>query len=173
MYILPTVQDLSIEGVYDRGVPNSERILLKAERPVQLAEFILCLGVSTPAGGYWLLNDHLFWFGDESWIHPPFWIFVYTGRGERRMTHLPQGGQPALVLHWGRSTTVLDNPVVTPLIIRMGGILFPRQRLPLDPSSSTKVGGPPTPRAGGPPTPPHNTSTLLTELLKQLGEPKK
>src|SRR5690242_17678660 len=122
MYFLPTIQDLSIEGTYDRGVPNSERIVLKVQQPLQLAQFLLCLGVSTPAGGYWLLNDHMLWFGDESWIHPPYWVFVYTGGGERRLTRLSPSNEPVLVLHWGQRATILNNPAVTPIILRMGGM---------------------------------------------------
>jgi hypothetical protein len=165
MHVLPIIDELAVSGVQDRGIPNSERILLRVLQRVRLTEFILCLGASAPEGGTFLLKDLMFWFGDESWLEPPYWIFVYTGPGERRLTHVTNSGEPALVLHWGRPSTLFTNSSLEPVLLRLGGIATealskPHLMAPLEASSNTL---------------PSSDFTLarLMEMLKELNEPKK
>jgi hypothetical protein len=158
MHVLPIVDELALFSVQDRGLPNTERINLRVLGRVKLAEFILCLGAEAPGGGFFLLKDHMFWFGDEGWLEPPYWVIIYTGPGERRMTHT-NSDVPALVLHWGRDRTLLGNPSLHPVLLRLGGIAT-------ESLSKKPVLNPPQGL-------PQETSALLSELIKQLGGPKK
>ncbi len=130
---------------------------------VKLAEFILCLGAEAPGGGFFLLKDQMFWFGDEAWLEPPYWVIIYTGPGERRMTHTTNTGEPALVLHWGRDFTLFGNPSLHPVLLRLGGIAT-------ESLSQNRLNLP-----QGPPPASSDSSSLvkISELLKELTDPKK
>ncbi|NOT08068.1 MAG: hypothetical protein HOP28_07675 [Gemmatimonadales bacterium] len=120
MYILPPVHELTIVGVFDAGVPNKERVVLRPTETLNLAAFALVL--STVAdGGVLPLADQFFWFG-EKWVTPPAWIVVYTGPGQYRESAYQGTGEPVLELHWGRSTVVLNLPDIALSLVRIGAI---------------------------------------------------
>jgi hypothetical protein len=125
MIQLRQIDELEFVGIYDRGVPNKERIVLRPTRRITLAEYVVNLGLKAPGGLVRPLPNNLFWFSDEITIEPPYWIFLYTGPGERLFTTLRSTKEPALVLHWGRPMTILQNPQVEPLVFHLGGILQP------------------------------------------------
>jgi hypothetical protein len=67
----------------------------------------------------------MLWLGEEITVEPPYWIFVYTGPGQRRFTTTEGSKEPALVLHWGKPQTLLGYPMIAPTLFRIGGILRP------------------------------------------------
>lgn len=99
--ILRTIDEITLEGVYDRGAPNAERIAYRAQRQVDLGEYIVCLAATMPDGTVAPLPDQMLWLGAEQ-VDAGHWIFVYTGAGNRRATRTT-GGEPAVVIHWGSS----------------------------------------------------------------------
>ena len=127
MAYLPTIEELTFVGAFDRGKPNDERIVLRPTRPVNLAEYIACLSVQSPNGQIIPLQNQMFWFSEEI-VEPPAWIFLYTGSGTRRITKTQQSGETALVLHWGHRQTVLQDERVTPVVFRLGGLLTPTSK---------------------------------------------
>lgn len=123
MYPVPIVDELALYGAADRGVPSQERIILHATADVNLAQFVLCLGVKIgDSGSVHPINDHLFWLNEES-VAAGTWIFVYTGPGTRLTTKTKETKEPAVVLHWNKPTTLFHEPHVIPVIFRIGGIM--------------------------------------------------
>src|SRR5262249_31570481 len=121
---------LHLEGVWDRGVPNTERIALRPTRPVNLGEYVVGLGVRTPDGATFPLRDDFMWL-EEGVLEPPAWVFIYTGPGVRRFTTVMGTTEPALVLHWGRDHTVLNDARVYPVVYHLEGILTPQSEITL------------------------------------------
>ena len=116
----PDILELQIFGVYDRGVPNAERIVLRPLIALDLANYALTLGVRTPRGA-WPTTDHYFWLGSYL-IEPPSWIFVYTGPGRPKVTHESQTKEPVHVMHWNKPEVVFQNPDVVPVLLRFDGL---------------------------------------------------
>src|SRR3979490_348041 len=90
---------LKLHGVRDRGVPNLERVVLRAWEftPVDLGRFFLTLGWQSPDGAGAVPFDTFLWLG-ETQIQPNQWLFVYTGLGTTR-TSTTKGGENLYVLH--------------------------------------------------------------------------
>ncbi len=122
--ILPTIFEMSLVGVFDRGVPNRERIVLRPTDKVNLHEFFLVLAVRLDNGMVMPIHNQAFWFPDIE-LAPPGWIVVYTGPGTSTRTTIPESGQPAHTFHWGNKQTVLNRPEVVPILFSLGGILTP------------------------------------------------
>jgi hypothetical protein len=119
------IDELVLEGVYDRGVPNRERIVLRPTQRIRLAEYIVTLALKLPGGLVRPITDNMFWFTEEISIEPPYWVFLYTGPGETRFTTLLNTKEPALVVHWGRQATVLSSESIDPVIFHLEGMLAP------------------------------------------------
>ena len=118
---LPTVHELSIVGVFDAGVPNRERLVLRPTEVTNLANFMVVLGIRNPDGTAFPLGEHTFWLGEKT-IAPPSWIFLYTGSGQAQDTVLPESKEPAYVFHWGKPVTLFSNDKIVPMIFRLGGV---------------------------------------------------
>lgn len=114
--------ELEITGVWERGIPNRERIAIKVKEPLDLSNYILVLGIPIAEQIAVPLEDHAFYFGKET-IYPPHWIIIYTGPGDRKLTHMQDSREPALVLHWGKPTTILNDERIVPVLISFEGIL--------------------------------------------------
>ncbi len=123
MIFLPSITEIEFAGVFDRGVPNSERVVLKVLQTVRLAEYAVCLAAKTESSGVFPLTDQFFWFNDEALVEPPYSVYLYTGPGQTRRTHVQGTGTPAIVFHWGRNVTLLDNSRVEPVLFRIGAML--------------------------------------------------
>ena len=106
--ILPIVQELSVFGLVDRGVPNQERIILRPTELVNLMQFVVTIALREEGGMVRPLNDHIFWF-PELIVAPPSWILLYTGPGTPRETIISESNQPAYTLHWGKPNTILKD----------------------------------------------------------------
>lgn len=120
--MLRVLYELEIAGIWDRGIPNKERIAIRATQEVDLSNYLLFLGVPVADQAAIPLTTDLFWFGKEI-VVPPTWVIVYTGPGERKITSMKDSNEPALVLHWGKLNTVLNNTNVVPIIVSLEGVL--------------------------------------------------
>ena len=120
MYILPPVHELSVVGIFDPGIPNRERIVLRPTQPLNLAAFALILSATAPEGVTPIPNQFL-WLG-ERWLSPPAWIVVFTGPGRFQEGAHQTTGEPVLELHWGQPGVVLGRPGVAVSVIRIGAL---------------------------------------------------
>jgi len=130
----PPINELILYGVFDRGVPNQERIVLKTQNYLNLAPYGLLLtaqqnNIATP------LHDQFFWLG-ETVLDPNTWVFVYTGAGFPRMTKTLVTNEPAYVLHWNRANVIFHQASLLPTLIRIDAAVSGKvHTLPLLPNS--------------------------------------
>lgn len=126
MIVLSPIEEIELVDVYDRGVANQERILLRVKRTVEIAQFGIFVGLVNPMVAMTAtqpLADHFFWFGDGVANTGEF-IFVYTGPGTPRKTTLNARSDVAYVLHWGRASTLFASSLFVPVVVRLGGIII-------------------------------------------------
>lgn len=128
--IVGIVTEVSIIGVFSRGIPGEERIVLQANEWVQLGQYGLMLGVRMQEGFAAPVRDNLLWFGDGI-LRKGDWIFVYTGPGVARESGLPNTQEKLYSIHWGRTTTILDNPELVPILFRVDAVQIPTTALSL------------------------------------------
>lgn len=116
------LEELEIVGVWDRGTPNKERIAIRTRAEVNLGNYLLFLGIPTGDQSAIPLTADLFWFGNEI-VATSTWVIIYTGPGKPKITKMQHSQEPALVLHWGKPITILNNTNVVPVIVSLEGVL--------------------------------------------------
>lgn len=110
--------DIQVVGVFEAGIPNKERVIIRPNRQISLVGVGIAVGLSAGDAGALPLFDNVFWF-PEIIVEPPTWIFVYTGKGKTRQTTLATK-DPALVFHWQRNATVFIKPDIVPIVFQVG-----------------------------------------------------
>lgn len=123
--IVNRVSEITVVDVFDRGVPNQERIVLHVKETVNLGQYGLMIGVRAQDGTAFPIRDNLLWFGD-GFVTRGDWIFVYTGPGDPRVTTLPNTQERLYTLHWGRSQTILHNHDLVPILFRVDAVQVPQ-----------------------------------------------
>lgn len=118
------IEELQIFGVYDAGIPNLERIIVRAIQQVDLSSYGLMLGIRGHNGSAVPVRDNLLWFG-HGIINRDDWLFVYTAQGQTRIIDVPNTAERIISIHWGRSTTLFNGPEFLPILFRLDGIQFP------------------------------------------------
>jgi hypothetical protein len=119
--IVATVDELVIMAVLERGVPNKECVVIRADENVNLGRYGLMLGISSGSNSAWPIKDNLLWFGD-GWIKKDDWLFVYTGPGHPTSNLLPNTGETTYSIHWGRSRTIFHTREVVPILFRVDAV---------------------------------------------------
>lgn len=124
--IVTLVTEITVTGVFDRGVPNQERIVLYVNETLNLGQYGLMIGVRSQDGSAFPIRDNLFWFGD-GFVKRGDWLFIYTGPGEPRATDLPNTEEHLYTLHWGRDRTILHNRDLVPILFRVDAVQVPQE----------------------------------------------
>lgn len=119
--IVDDISEMKIIAAFDRGVPNKERIVIEVYSRVYTGRYGLLLALKADEGGGIPLQDNFVWFGNGL-VLPGQLIFIYTGPGSPVKSTLPGSDRITYSLHWGRPKTVLDNPEVVPMLIRIDGV---------------------------------------------------
>lgn len=125
--LLAVRRPLELITVSDRGIPGQERIYLKTHQRVNLSEYVVLVGFHLSDNYALPLPDHSFWLGAHT-VDPEYWIIVYTGPGEAVWTRTSDTKEPALVLHWGKPTTIFNDQRIVPCLVHidMAGIQIGR-----------------------------------------------
>lgn len=111
--------ELELYGVFDAGIPNLERVVLRIAEHVDMASFAVVLGQNMAGGSSLPLQDHFFWFGNAL-LTPGDWIYLYTGTGA--VTSIELGPNRIYSLYWGKKQTLFHTPLIRPVLIRMDAI---------------------------------------------------
>jgi hypothetical protein len=124
--IVADITELALMGVYDRGIPNQERIVLLARQQLNVGQYGIMLGIrmssALPSKMAQPVRDNLFWFGDGI-LNAGDWIFLYTGPGQARAGIVPNTIQRMYTMHWGRKETILHHPDLVPILFRMDAVI--------------------------------------------------
>jgi hypothetical protein len=113
-------------SVFDRGVPNEERIVLLVNERLNLGQYGLMIGIRGPAGMAVPIKDNMLWFGDGI-VNKGDWIFVYTCPGEPKATTLPNTQEHLYSIHWGRKETILHHHDLVPILFRVDAVIVPQE----------------------------------------------
>ena len=132
------ISELKVAGVFDRGVPNQERIVIHANQIVNMGQFGLILGIRQQGALAYPIRDNFYWFGD-GYVNVGDWIFVYTGPGESLTSELPGGSGKLYSLHWGRNETILGLQEVVPILFRVDAVEIYTETLTLPSASEQKA----------------------------------
>jgi hypothetical protein len=125
--IVGLIEEMTVFDVADRGVPNQERIVIRANGPVSLGRYGLMLGVKASFGSAFPIRDNLLWFGDAA-LWEGDWLFVYTGPGESRVSQIPNTNGRIVSVHWGRAQTILQNQALVPILFRLDAVQVPAEQ---------------------------------------------
>jgi hypothetical protein len=112
--------DIQIFGVYDRGVPNLERVVLRVNRSTNLSQYMLVLGYRGHAGADTVLPipDQSLWLGSTI-IEAPSWIFIYTGSGNAGISQEKQTKEPLHSLYWNKPQVMLTHDDIVPALLHI------------------------------------------------------
>lgn len=115
-----SLPDIQIFGVYDRGVPNLERIVLRVNRTTNLAYYFLVLGYRGPVGADTVIPipDQSLWLG-STYIEAPSWVFIYTGSGNSGISQEKQTKEPLHSLYWNRPQVILTHDDIVPALMHV------------------------------------------------------
>ena len=122
--IVNLITELSIVGVFDRGVPNQERIVIRVNEPVNLGQYGIMIGIRAWSGFGIPIRDNFLWFGDGI-VNRGDWIFIYTGPGKAQTTPLPNTQERLFSIHWGRQNTFLNSNDLVPILFRVDAVQVP------------------------------------------------
>ncbi|MBI2996948.1 MAG: hypothetical protein HYY46_00605 [Deltaproteobacteria bacterium] len=128
--IVGSITELSIIGVYDRGVPNQERVVLYANQTLDVGQYGLMVGIRAAQNSAFPIRDNLLWFGDGI-LNDGDWIFIYTGPGKAKVTTIPNTNARLFSVHWGREQTILGDPDIVPILFRVDAVCIPDEPLKL------------------------------------------
>lgn len=112
--IVGLITELSVVGVFSRGIANQERIVVRANQVINMGQYGVMVGVRLGQGFASPVQDNLLWFGDAV-LNKGDWIFIYTGPGNARVTDLPNSQEKLYSIHWGRGNTFLSNVELVPV----------------------------------------------------------
>jgi len=128
--IVTLVTEITVAGVFDRGVPNQERVVLHINETLNLGQYGLMIGLRSHGGSAFPIRDNLFWFGD-GFVKRGDWIYIYTGPGEPKTTTLPNSQEHLYTVHWGRNQTILHHRDLVPILFRVDAVQVPQEAVGL------------------------------------------
>jgi hypothetical protein len=123
--LLPPIPELTLVGVFDRGVPNRERIVLKAETTIEVGNYAVVLGIRYLHTGVFVpIQDAMFWFGSGAAVAND-WLFLFTGSGTFNSIPNADGTGKIYLSYWGREHTLFHDPTTEAVLWRINGANFP------------------------------------------------
>lgn len=125
--IVSDIIELDVNGVFDRGSPNMERIAIHVKVPLNIGQYGLMVGIKGDAGSAFPIKDHMFWFGD-GFLNAGDWIFIYTGAGELRVSDIPGTNAKLYSTHWGKPSTLFHAPELVPILFRVDAVFVPQEK---------------------------------------------
>jgi hypothetical protein len=120
--ILQDITELELIGVFERGEPNKERIVFRANDDVNLGQFGIMLGVNLTGGFARPVRDNLFWFGDGV-IKKDDWLFVFTSPGKPTSSPVPNSDNLLHSVFWGRKSVMLASAMIVPILFRIDAVI--------------------------------------------------
>jgi hypothetical protein len=124
MSVLLDIPEIEYWGIYERGVPNAERIVFKPRIPLNLTSYAIIVGIESENRSLVPIHDSNFYF-PEVIVYPPAWVFVFTCKGTTMVNVERTTKEPTHNLFWGRSQVVFGHSSLTAAIVRIDAMLYP------------------------------------------------
>ncbi|WP_147443410.1 hypothetical protein [Corallococcus sp. AB011P] len=102
-----TITNLEILGVSDAGDLSRERVILKANRDCDLANYLLLDNTYLGDGSVSELNRHVYWFPTYP-VKAGSYILLYSKEGDNR-SMVDRVGDTLHVFYWGLKKTVWNE----------------------------------------------------------------
>ena len=119
IFALPT--GVRVVGVYPRGVPNKEHVMLGVDAPLNLSSLVVSLGIRAHKPGFAVpIRDKAFFFTGHA--NAGDYVFLYTGSGSSSTFNL-ESGASGHAFYWGQSSTVFANPNIVPILLQIGSLV--------------------------------------------------
>jgi hypothetical protein len=128
--IVGDIIELEMFGVIDRGLPNKERIMIRAAETVNLGQYGIMIGVQINNGVAVPIRDNLLWFGDIA-LRAGEWLCVYTSPGTPKISDIPNSDEDMISIYWGRTSVVFKNINIVPILFRIDSVVVEKTLLPL------------------------------------------
>lgn len=117
--------ELSVLGIYDAGVANLERIVLRANQPVDLTYYLLVIAMKAQGDtGALPLKDNMLWLGNTN-LNTGDWVYVYTAPGVAQTSELPNNSNKVVSLYWGKNQTIFQAMHLTAALVKIDQIQYP------------------------------------------------
>jgi hypothetical protein len=100
---------LTLVGIYERGIPNKERVAISVAVEVNLTFYALIISAYTPGRQGVLAGSRLAYWFNPLVVKPGDWVVLYSGTGVNTTEKRTDGGTNHF-FHWGLPNTVWDNP---------------------------------------------------------------
>ena len=126
--IVSTITELTITDIYDRSIPNKERIAIIANETINIGQYGIMLGLRNEGESAFPIRDNLFWFGDAV-INKGDIIYIYTGPGDPKITELPNNQENLYTVHWGKDKTIFQSNDLVPILFKVDSVYI-RSTLP-------------------------------------------
>lgn len=172
--LTPVIWELSVLGVFDPGIPNRERLIIRPTEAVNLGDYAVGTGIihDQDPNLVYPIRDSILWLPGFQ-IEPPAWIFVYTGEGNFKETTVGERKDRALVVHWSRERTIFNHREIVPVLYKLSGMLIGPcpQKPPLP--KAPQLPPPPKDLFAGLPLPKEEPSPSPLSFLEGLFPPPK
>jgi hypothetical protein len=117
------VSGLKLFDVFDRGVPNKERLVLRAITPIDGSRFGIMVGLLLGSGNAIPLFDNLFWLGNGT-VNTDEWILIFTSAGTAT-TYIDEPSNSRVhQLYWGRKKVIFHNPDLVPMLFHVPRVVI-------------------------------------------------
>jgi hypothetical protein len=113
--------DLELFGVYDAGIANRERIVLRVHRTVDLTQYGVMVGFKSGETRIYPARDLFLWLGNTT-IQGPAWVFIFTGEGQPTVSQETHTNEPIHAIYWNRPNVFFSNPNVIPALVNFGEV---------------------------------------------------
>lgn len=120
------ISSLRIFDVQDRGIPNSEHVVLRADAFCDLGHFWMGIGLRQGDNSIFPINDNLLWLG-SGYVVQGDWIFVYTGLGTPTVNEIPNQKNRIYTLHWNRDKILFGAREIFPYLIFSPSVNLPME----------------------------------------------
>lgn len=118
IFLPPPMFDFTIESVSSRGVPNSERVVVRVNYDTVTTNLGMMIGFRDPNRQIVPLNNRLFWFGSGN-VSRGSIINIFTGHGTPT-SHENGNGTSSYNLFWGLDLVAFDRQELEPVLFRLG-----------------------------------------------------
>jgi hypothetical protein len=116
---------IEIFGVYDRGIPNLERIVLRVNGAIDLTQYFVFLGFRAPLNADLIIPmpDQFIWLG-QTFIDTPGWVFIFTGGGKPGVSQEQNTKEPVHSLYWNKPQTCLGHQDIVPALAHFDHLII-------------------------------------------------